>query len=199
MMGCSRISFIWVRMVNLLLVRYSQGSSYIKLLCKKILIFFFFFFCKFLCLIYLMIYVCLNRTNPWLELSIKFHQYSVGAFHKALVELNNLWIHLVLKEFNWASMSKIPSSPFQMETSTRSLRGLFFFVVTEEFVSSFLIFSLIFFIIVDIGPMYHSFDERIWFTFIFSLSKRVTLVPIFFFFFFFLVWCERLLIFGNLK
>ena len=130
-----------------------------------------------------MIYVCLNRTNPWLELSIKFHQYSVGAFHKALVELNNLWIHLVLKEFNWASMSKIPSSPFQMETSTRSLRGLFFFVVTEEFVSSFLIFSLIFFIIVDIGPMYHSFDERIWFTFIFSLSKRVTLVPIFFFFF----------------
>ena len=81
-------------------------------------------------------------------------------------------------------MSKIPSSPFQMETSTRSLRGLFFFVVTEEFVSSFLIFSLIFFIIVDIGPMYHSFDERIWFTFIFSLSKRVTLVPIFFFFFF---------------
>ena len=126
MMGCSRISFIWVRMVNLLLVRYSQGSSYIKLLCKKILIFFF-FFCKFLCLVYPMIYVCLNRTNPWLELSIKFHQYSVGAFHKALVEFNNLWIHLVLKEFNWASMSKIPSSPFQMETWTRSLRGLFFF------------------------------------------------------------------------
>ena len=47
-----------------------------------------------------MIYVCLNRTNPWLELIIKFHQYSVGAFHKALVEFNNLWIHLVLKEFN---------------------------------------------------------------------------------------------------
>ena len=98
----------WVWIVNLLLVKCSQGPSYIKLAYKKNLNCF--FFCKFLCLVHLMICVYLNRTKPWLEWSIKFNQYS---FQKALVEFNNLWIHLFFKEFNWISMSKILSSPFK--------------------------------------------------------------------------------------
>ena len=38
----------------------------------------------------LRIYVCLNRTKPWLELNIKFNQYSIRPFQKALVGFNNL-------------------------------------------------------------------------------------------------------------
>ena len=68
----------------------------------------------------------LNRTKPWLELSIKFNQYSIRSFHKALVGFNNLWIHLIFKEFNWVSMSKIPSPPFQVESWIRWLGRLIF-------------------------------------------------------------------------
>ena len=74
----------------------------------------------------LRICVCLNRTKPWLELNIKFNQYSIISFQKPLVRYNNLWIRLVFKEFNWVSMSKIPYPPFQMESWTRFLGGLFF-------------------------------------------------------------------------
>ena len=84
-----------------------------------------FYFCKFLCLVDLRIYVCLNRTKPWLELNIKFNQYSIRSFQKALVGFNNLWIiHLAFKDFNWLSMSKMPFPPFQMEGWTRCLGGL---------------------------------------------------------------------------
>ena len=38
----------------------------------------------------LRICVCLNRTKPWLELNIKFNQYSIRPFEKALVGFNNL-------------------------------------------------------------------------------------------------------------
>ena len=81
-------------------------------------------FCKFLYLIDLRICVCLNKAMPWLELNIKFKQYSIRSFQKPLVGFNNLWIRLVFKEFNWVSMSKIPYPPFQMESWTRSLGGL---------------------------------------------------------------------------
>ena len=36
-------------------------------------------------------------------------------FQRALVGLNNLEVHLSSREFNWASMSKIPSRHFQTE------------------------------------------------------------------------------------
>ena len=117
-----------------------------------------------------MICVCLNRTKPWLEWSIKFNQYS---FQKALVEFNNLWIHLFFKEFNWISMSKILSSPFKWRAEVGAWEVSLFFVIPEEFVCSFLVYFLIYFFLVDIWPMCYSFNKRIWFTIIFSLSKRV--------------------------
>ena len=72
----------------------------------------------------LRICVCPNRTKFWLELNIKFNQYNIRSFQKALVGFNNIWIHLVFKEFNWVSMSKIPYPPFPMESWTRCFWGL---------------------------------------------------------------------------
>ena len=83
-------------------------------------------FWKFLCLVDLRICVCLNRPKHWLELNIKFNQYSIRSFQKALVGFNHLWVHLVFKEFNSVSMFKIPYPPFQMDSWTRRLGGLIF-------------------------------------------------------------------------
>ena len=55
--------------------------------------------CKILCLVDLKICPCLSRTKPWLELSIKFNQYSIKSFQKTLMGINNLWIHLVFNEY----------------------------------------------------------------------------------------------------
>ena len=71
----------------------------------------------------------LNKAKPWLELNIKFNQYSIRFFQKALVGFNNIWICLVFKEFNWVSkirMSKIPYLRFQIEKWTRLLGCLIF-------------------------------------------------------------------------
>ena len=97
-------------------------------------------FCKFLCLVDLRICVCLNKTKPWLELNIKFNQYSIRSFQKALMGFNNLWIHLFFNEFNWISMSKILYSPFQMEDLTKW--EVLFFVVSEKIVSAFFSFLI---------------------------------------------------------
>ena len=40
----------------------------------------------------LRICVSLNRTKPWLELNIKFNQYGIRSFQKALVGFNKLWV-----------------------------------------------------------------------------------------------------------
>ena len=61
-----------------------------------------------------------------MELSIKFNQYSITSFPKALVGFNNLWTHLFFKEFNWVSMSKITSPPFQVESWTGFQGSLIF-------------------------------------------------------------------------
>ena len=91
MMGCSTVSSIYVGIINLFLVKWRQGlSTGIK---TNLL----FCFCKFLFLVDLKAHVCLNRTKPWLELSIKFNQfnwYSIGSFLKALVGFSYLWLHL---------------------------------------------------------------------------------------------------------
>ena len=68
-----------------------------------------FWFCNFFFLDDLRICFCLNKHKPWLELFFKFNQYSLRPFQKALVGLNNLWIHWSSTEFSWVSMSKIPS------------------------------------------------------------------------------------------
>ena len=95
MMDSSRIFSVCVGIVNILLVKCRQGLSN----CVKISSLF--CFCKFLWLAGLKICACLNRTELWLELSIKFNQYSIRSLQKALEGFNNLWIHLVFEEFNW--------------------------------------------------------------------------------------------------
>ena len=147
MMGYSRVSSTCMGIVNLLLVKCRQGLSN----CIK----------NPHCFLSIRICVCLNRTKPWLELSIKFNQYSLRSFQKALVGFNNLWIHLVFKEFNWVSMSKIPIPPFQVESWTRCLGGLNFCSSRGNFICFFSVSFLIYFRIVYTWPMYHSFDERI--------------------------------------
>ena len=84
-------------------------------------------FCRFLCLVEQRIWFCLNRAKPWLEFKIKFNRYSMRSFHRALVGWNNLWIHLIFREFNWLSMSKIPNPPFQMGSWISCLGGRLFF------------------------------------------------------------------------
>ena len=76
MIGCSRISSLCMGIVNLLLlVKCRQGLSD----CIK----------NSYCFVSVSfrICVCLNRTKPWLELSIKFNQYSIRSFQKTLVGL----------------------------------------------------------------------------------------------------------------
>ena len=125
--GSSRLSSICMEIVNLLLIKCRQGLSNCieksPVLCL----------CKFLCLVDLSICVCLNRNKPSVELSIKFNQYNLRSFQKALVWFNNLWIDLVFKEFNWVSMFKIPIPPFQVESLTRCLVGLNFCSSRENF------------------------------------------------------------------
>ena len=139
--------------VNLLLVKCRQGlSNHVK---KSSLL----YFCKFLYLVDLRICVCLT-TKPSSYLSIKLNQHIIRSFQTALVVFNNLWIHLVLNlEFNWVSMSKIPSPPFQMESWTRCPGGLIFCSFRGNCVCFFSVSFLIYFRIVYIWPMYHSFDE----------------------------------------
>ena len=72
-----------------------------------------------------------------MELNTKFNQYSIRSFQKALVGFNNLWIHLVFKEFNWVSMSKISFPPFQMESRIRCLGGLTFCSFRRNFICFF--------------------------------------------------------------
>ena len=137
--------------------------------------------CKALCLVDLRICVYLNRTKPWLELSIKFNQYSIRSFQKALVGFHKLWINLVFKEFNWVSMSKIPYPPFQMESWTRCLGGLIFcssrkncicfFQFPFWFILQYCIFDLCTIVLMK------GFSLRF-----FSLSKRVELCSKFVFF-----------------
>ena len=125
-------------------------------------------FCKFLCLVDLMIYFCLNRARPCFETSFKFNRYSMRPF--ALVRFNNLWIHASSREFNWVSMSKIPSPHFQMESWARCLGG-HYFSFRRKFCVVFFNFLL--------GKFWNSiyltyipkcFDKRIRFTFFF-ISK----------------------------
>ena len=117
-MGWSRISFTEVGSGKLLLVKCSQAlSNWIKkfsLLC----------FCKCLWLVDLRICFYLKRARPWLQFRMKFSSYSMRFFQRALVRVNNLWIHFIFREFNYVSMSKIPPSPIdQIESRARFLGG----------------------------------------------------------------------------
>ena len=106
---------------------------------------------------------------------------------------NNPWIHLVFKDFNWVSMSKIPSLPFQMKSLARCLGGPISLLFQRKF---YILFSGFFFIylgIVYIWPMYYSFDESICFTIIFSLTKKVALPSKYHFFVNFLFTLSQLL------
>ena len=73
----------------------------------------------------------------WLELSIKFNQYSIESFQKALVRFNNFWIYLVFKDFDrclkyLAHPSKCRAEQGAWEVSV--------FVVPEEIVYAFFTF-----------------------------------------------------------
>ena len=91
-MDWSKMSSMHVGVEDLLLVKCSQ--ELIKWLNKKL-----FYFCEFL--VDLRILFCLNRAKFWLKLSIKFNKYSMRSFQKAMVGFNNLWIHLIFKDYCW--------------------------------------------------------------------------------------------------
>ena len=154
-MGWSRMFFIDVGVRKLLLVNCSQTlNNWIK---KSSL----FCFCKFLFLLNLRICFCLKRAKPWLEARIKFNRYSMRSFRKALVRFNNPWIHLILRKFNWVSMSKIPSLPLQMGSWARCLGSRIFFRSRGNRI---LFFQFPFLYILEwyiYWPMYHSLDKRI--------------------------------------
>ena len=100
---------------KLLLVKCSQPlSNWIK---KSSL----FCFCKLLYLLDLKICFYLKRARSWLEVRVKFSRYSMKSFQRALVGLNNFWIHFIFIKFNWVSMSKIPSPPIVVRTPPPSL------------------------------------------------------------------------------
>ena len=105
--------------VNFLLMKYRQGlSNFIK---KPHC----FASVSFLCLLVdLKICVCLNRTKPWFKLSIKFNQYSIRSFQKALLGINDLWTHLVFKELSIYVWNVYPT--LQNGELTRFLGFLFF-------------------------------------------------------------------------
>ena len=66
----------------------------------------------------------LKRARPWLEFRIKS---SFQSQYKVFPE--SIWWDLIIfecfvfRQFNWVSMYKIPSLPFQMESWARSLGG----------------------------------------------------------------------------
>ena len=92
-----------------LLMKYSQAlGNWIK---KSSL----FYFCKFVSLLDLMIRFCLENARSWLEFRIKFNRYSMRSFQRALVQFINHWIHFSFRDFNWMSMSEIPSLPLKKE------------------------------------------------------------------------------------
>ena len=84
MMGCSRVFSTCMGIVSLLLVKCRQGLS------NRIKNPHCFVSVSFCVQQTLRICVCLNRTKPWFELSIKFIQHSLRSFQKALVGFNNL-------------------------------------------------------------------------------------------------------------
>ena len=55
-------------------------------------------------------------------------------FQRALVGFNNLWICFIFREFNWMSMSKIPSPPLPMESWDWCLWGIAFFFRSRKIV-----------------------------------------------------------------
>ena len=117
----SRISLIDVGVGKSLLVKCSQAlSSWIK---KSSLL----YFGKFLCTMGRRIWFCLKRAKLWLEFKSKFNRYSMRSFHRALVGCSSLWVHLILREFNWMSISRMSNPPLQMGSWLRCLWGQIFF------------------------------------------------------------------------
>ena len=121
------------------------------------------------------------RTCFWLgpvknlELSL-FDTYSMRYFQRALVEFNNLWIHFIFREFNWVSMSKIPSPPLQMKkwVELGAWEVTFFFLLQKKlYIVSILI--LIYFGIVYIWLMCQNWIRGFDLRLSFYLSKRVSL------------------------
>ena len=131
----SRIFSIKVRIGKSLLVKCSQAlGSWMK---KSSLL----YFCKFLCTIGQKIWFFLERAKPRLEFKIKFNQYNMRSFHRALVGWSSLLIHLILREFNWVSISRIPNPPFQMGSWIRYLWGWIFCLFHRK---SWILFSISF-------------------------------------------------------
>ena len=85
-----------------------------------------FCFCKLLSLLDQRIYFCLKTARSWLELKIKFNRYSMRSFQRTLVGFNNIWIHFIFREFNYVSVSKIPSPPLQIKSWAGCLGGRIF-------------------------------------------------------------------------
>ena len=87
----------------------------------------------------------------------------------------NLWINFIFREFNCVSMSKIPIPLIQMESWTSCVRGSFYLLVPEEIVYSFLVY----FVIVQTWPIYHSLDKKVWLLIMFlPLKESLTLFKI---------------------
>ena len=101
-----------------------------------------FCFRKFLWLVDLKICFCLKRARPWLEFRFNFNWYSMRSFWRRLLGLNNLWVHIIVIEFNCVSMSKIPI-PLPLSPKTESwvrCLGGHIFAVPEEILYSFFYF-----------------------------------------------------------
>ena len=105
---------------------------------------------------------------------MKPNRYSLRPFQRAILGFSNLWIHLSFKEFYWLSMPKIPCPPFQMGSWAMFLGGRIFLLQQRKLYVLFSVFFQTYFGIVYIWPTYNSFDQRIWFTIIFFLSRRAT-------------------------
>ena len=91
---------------------------------------------------------------------------------------NNILVHFIFREFNWVSMSKMPTPPLYMESRARCLRGCIFFAFQRNtYILS--ISLLIYFGIVYVWPMYHSFGKKTWLIIIFlPLKESLTLLDV---------------------
>ena len=88
----------------------------------------------------------------------------------------------IYREFNWVSMSKIPSPLLQIERSYFILFQRKSYILSMSF--------LIYFEIVYVKPMYHSLDKKIWFAIIFlPLKECLTLFQIWIFLLYLHLFC----------
>ena len=99
-------------------------------------------------------------------------------FHRTLVVFNNLWIHFIFREFiNVSLCLKYLVQLFKWRLEL-GIWEVVFFPVPEVIVYSFLVY----FGIVQIWHMYHSWEKRIGLRLSFYLPKRISLCSRYVFF-----------------